>query len=115
MMERMHWQDGVTLVTGLALAVALFIFKVTPPEGGSLALVTWNFVLVGLAAAGVAVAGLIAYRVWEEWVAMGLGVWLMASPWVLGFSEISVATWIAVICGLIISGMGLLALQAPEA
>ena len=30
-------------------------------------------------------AALIAFADWEEWAALAMGLWLLASPWVLGF------------------------------
>lgn len=39
---------------------------------------------------------------WEDWVGIGLGVWLIASPWALGFSDQSAATMNALIMGSIL-------------
>ena len=36
---------------------------------------------------------------WEDWVGIGLGVWLIISPWTLGFSAQSAATMNALIVG----------------
>ena len=39
---------------------------------------------------------------WEDWVGVGLGVWLLASPWVLGFSDQSAPMMNALIMGSIL-------------
>ncbi len=39
---------------------------------------------------------------WQDIVCLVLGVWLVASPWVLGFTAIQAATWNAVILGFVI-------------
>jgi hypothetical protein len=40
---------------------------------------------------------------WEDWLGIGLGVWLIASPWALGFSDQSAAaTMNALIMGSIL-------------
>src|SRR5579871_2291661 len=32
-------------------------------------------------------AAIIAFSVWEEWINVALGVWLVVSPWILGFAH----------------------------
>ena len=32
-------------------------------------------------------AAIIAFSAWEEWVNLALGLWLVASPWALGFAH----------------------------
>lgn len=106
-MERMHFQDGITLVAGIVLVVAPFVLAITPPEGADLVLLTANFVVSGGAAIVLGAAALIYFRKWEEWLDIALGVWLVASPWVLGFTYSQAATWTAVLCGVVIGAMGL--------
>jgi site-specific recombinase len=36
---------------------------------------------------------------WEDWLGVGLGVWLLVSPWALGYSDQSAATMNALILG----------------
>jgi SPW repeat-containing protein len=33
------------------------------------------------------VAALLAFSEWEEWVGMMVGLWVLASPWLLGFQH----------------------------
>lgn len=101
-MERMHWQDGLISVIGIWLVVAVFVLNVTPPEGVTLTGAIWNFVLVGAVIAALAGAAFYAFRQWEEWILMLLGLWLVVSPWVLGFAEVSQYMTAAVVSGLVI-------------
>ena len=39
----------------------------------------------GAAIAAIAVAAIVAFSDWEEWLNLALGVWLMISPWLFGF------------------------------
>jgi hypothetical protein len=32
-------------------------------------------------------AAIIAFSAWEEWINLALGLWLVASPWLLGFAH----------------------------
>ncbi|BCP65887.1 SPW repeat protein [Thermus thermophilus] len=50
-------------------------------------------------------------RKWQDWANLVLGLWLVLSPWILGFSGTSSATWNAVIVGLLV---GLLALSVAR-
>jgi hypothetical protein len=34
-------------------------------------------------------AAMIAFSVWEEWVNVAVALWLIASPWILGFTHTS--------------------------
>ncbi len=38
----------------------------------------------------------------KNWVTVCLGFWLIISPWILGFAEISVAKWSNVLIGLML-------------
>lgn len=39
---------------------------------------------------------------WEDWAGVALGAWLIASPWVLGYSGIMAATMNALVVGTIL-------------
>jgi hypothetical protein len=39
----------------------------------------------GAAIVAVAIAAIVAFSNWEEWINLLLGLWLVVSPWVLGF------------------------------
>jgi len=39
----------------------------------------------------------------SSWLAFGLGVWLVVSPWLLGFGGISLAKWSSVLAGLVLA------------
>ena len=32
-------------------------------------------------------AAIVAFSAWEEWINLALGLWLVASPWLLGFAH----------------------------
>jgi hypothetical protein len=36
----------------------------------------------------------------ENWTALGIGIIMIVSPWVLGFSDISLAKWCNILLGL---------------
>ncbi|WP_157937625.1 SPW repeat domain-containing protein [Oceaniglobus roseus] len=113
-MQRMHWQDAVTLLTGLAIVIAALFLRIPPPEGVSLAPAIWNIVLSGLAATGLAVAALRRFRDWEEVAQLVLGLGLIAAPFVMGYSAIRALTWLSVGGGLVVAVMALSVLIRPS-
>jgi multisubunit Na+/H+ antiporter MnhE subunit len=73
---------------------------------------TANGVIFGLIIAILAIAALSTRQAWEEWVNLVLGIWLILSPWLLGFHSVSSsATWNDVIFGLLV---GIVALWATR-
>ena len=42
---------------------------------------------VGIFIAVLSIAALAAFAVWEEWLNLIAGVWLIVSPWLLGFQD----------------------------
>ena len=46
----------------------------------------------GIVIAVLSVAALAAFAVWEEWLNLIVGLWVIVSPWVLGFSATTAAT-----------------------
>lgn len=62
------------------------------------------------AAIGVtALAAILAYANWKEWLNVLLGAWLIASPWALGFTH-HAATFVAVAAGITVAFLALVEL-----
>lgn len=51
---------------------------------------------------------------WHHWTIFGIGVWLILSPWVLGFAEVNLAMWNAVIAGALLALLALWNMAPPE-
>jgi hypothetical protein len=77
-----YWEDTLNLVLGVALFVSPLVLGFT-----SVPAAATNAYIVGVIIAAMALAALFAFQAWEEWVSAILGVWLVISPWVLGFSS----------------------------
>lgn len=102
MENRQHWQDWLTGIVGVWLIVSPWVLGYATPADGAPSVVTWNFILSGAVAIVFAGAALMAYRMWEEWVEVILGLWLIASPWILQFTASDPAFWSAVLGGVVI-------------
>jgi len=83
-MKKQQWQDWMSLLLGVWMLMSPWV--VGHDAGGAAIL---NYYVVGLAVTVFAIAALAAFRMWEEWVNLVLGTWLLVSPWLLGFSASS--------------------------
>jgi SPW repeat len=64
---------------------------------------TQNAVVCGAAIAILSIAALAAFAVWEEWLNLILGVWVLVSPWALGFAGTTITTTVHVAVGAIVA------------
>jgi SPW repeat len=91
-------QDWINLVLAVCLFFSPwaigFVTDVTP---------TWNAWIVGVALGALAIATLSVFAEWEEWVNVLLGLWLVVSPWLLGFATNVNAMWTHVIMGVLVA------------
>lgn len=105
--QKSGWQDWANIVLAVLLFITpwVFQFAASPSEaigavGSSAA--AWNAWISALIVAGLAVAALLRFAEWEEWLNAIVGVWLVISPWLLGFAGLAAAMWSAVILGALI-------------
>lgn len=99
--DQASWQDGVTFILGLWLIVSPWILGFTATVAAF-----WNAIVLGIAIAAFSLAAFVWYREWEEWIDGALGLWLVISPWVLGFAAAAYAAMVNfVVVGLIAMGM----------
>jgi hypothetical protein len=94
----MKWQDWVTLVVGMGLLFSPWLvgFSTTVPAASR------DFFIAGIAFSIFAAFGLSLRTAWETWVNLALGIWMIASPWVLGFRGTLAARDAAVVVGLVV-------------
>jgi hypothetical protein len=90
-----HWQDPVTALLGAWLILSPWILGFSGDFPA-----TANFMIVGALLAAAAVGAMWVPKAWEEWVQLALALWLVASPWILGFAGTQVAAPNAIFCGL---------------
>lgn len=95
MMRVKHWQDAVNAVLGAWLILAPWAMSIQDHT-----VATATLAITGGLLLAVAVGALVVPRAWEEWVEGAIGLWLIASPWVMRFSDLRGAMANAVIVGL---------------
>jgi hypothetical protein len=101
-----HWQDAVNAVLGVWLVLSPWALGFS---GDAVAM--GNFVVVGVLLLAAALGAIFLPRAWEEWTESVLGLWLVVSPWLIGYSGIENAKADAILSGLVILTLALWALQ----
>lgn len=99
MNPKVRWQDWFNVIIGGWLIVAPLI-GIGQPDGTE-AVNAW---ISGGLVILFSVWALARPEKWEEWVNLALGLWIMAAPFVLGFSDSTLAAWNHVVVGVIIVG-----------
>jgi hypothetical protein len=59
----------------------------------------------GIIIGAIAIAALVSFAQWEEWVNLILGLWVLISPWVLGFANNVNARWTHVVIGIAVAAL----------
>lgn len=100
-MKTANWLNWLVAVAGLWQLVSPFILNYS-----DLTVAMWNAIIVGVV--------LIVLGAWAalnkearsgrilDWISAILGVWLVASPFVLGYSATATAMWNNIIVGLVV-------------
>jgi SPW repeat len=81
--------------------------------GGFLAVSPWLFAysrgivradawIGGAIIVALSMAAIVAFAEWEEWFNLAIGLWLIASPWVLGFQH-TVAMHVSIAVGVLVA------------
>jgi hypothetical protein len=81
-MQTKRWQDWLTLVLGAWLFVSPFWMDAYASTASTAA---WNSYIFGALVFIFACAALANRKIWEEWVNLAIGIWIVIAPFVLGF------------------------------
>jgi len=104
-----HWQDPLNLILGIWMVVSPWALQHQTDMHS-----TSNAVILGILIGLAALVALFKVMAWEEWANVVLGVWLLISPWVLGFTALTAAMWNAVIIGIVVTVLALWALGTDK-
>src|SRR5437762_13554910 len=90
--------DVANLILGAILFLAPWIFAF---ESGAQ---SQNAFISGVIIAVLSVAALTAFAVWEEWLNLIVGLWVIISPWALAFEQ-STAMTVNVVIGILVAAL----------
>ena len=98
MESKRHWQDVINLILGVWLFITPFIFEMTSSTG----LAARNGYAFGIIICGLSIWALVQPQLWEEWTNLVVGLWLLISPFVLGFTADTAAMWNHIVVGVVV-------------
>jgi SPW repeat len=104
-----RWKDAANGVFGLWLAASPWILSYATE-----AVPAWNARVVGVIIAIAAIAALIAFQNWGEWVNTALAAWLLVSPFLLGFNNLTSATANQIDVAVLVGGLALASLSTSD-
>lgn len=96
-----RWQDWVNLLLGAWLVASPWALG----YAGDVPSAAWNAYALGLAIAGFSAFAVYMPKAWEEGASIVLGIWLILSPWLLGFNPYFAASLNSVVVGLLVAGL----------
>ena len=109
MKQMKHWQDPVNGLVGVWLILSPWAIGF---QDNMTALA--NAVIVGILLIAAALGAIFVPRAWEEWTEVVLGLWLAASPWVLGFNTLANATVSTAVTGVVVIVLALWVLATDK-
>lgn len=96
--DERRWQDWGNALLGGWLILAPFVGIGVVND-----VAAWSSYVTGTVVAIIAIAAIIHPKMWEEWVNLVVGFWLIIAPFLLGFTVQQGPTWNHFIVGLLIS------------
>jgi ABC-type branched-subunit amino acid transport system permease subunit len=76
------WEDWIAMLIGVVIGLSPWI------AGGSYSpVVIWNALLIGVLVLGLAQLEYVTLQRWEEILGIACGLWLVASPSILGYAD----------------------------
>ncbi len=104
-----QWEDWTSWLLGLWLLLSPWALFFDHER-----IAVENALAVGALIIVAEIVELSTFRDWEEWINVALGVWLAASPWVLGIAS-AAARWNFVIVGALVVALALYELREMAA
>lgn len=102
-----RWLDWVIVILGFWLITSPRVLTLAADDGSA----AWSSRIVGVGLLLLAASSMHKPAVWLESVGAVLGVWLIASPWILAITRASSAAANAVIVGLLVVGYAIWAFR----
>lgn len=106
MFKTLQWEDWAGIAIGLWMLVSPWVLGYADHDAA-----TMNALLLGTALAVVELLNLDQHQAAEEWIDIVAGLWLLVSPFVVGFASVSAAAVNALAVGALTVLLAVLALS----
>jgi hypothetical protein len=99
-----RWEDWLNLLLACSLFISPWTLQIATGADYNpvLTVAVWNAFIAGTVIVVVAAMAIFQLKPWKEWTNAAVGVWVAASPWALGFSDLTAMMWNTVIVGLLV-------------
>ena len=97
METKQRWQDWVNVILGVWLFIAPFFSIVALTS-----MAAWNGYIFGVIIVALSIVALIQPRAWEEWINLVVGVWLILSPFIMGYTTETTIMWNHIVVGVLV-------------
>jgi len=104
-----HWEAWCSWLLGIWLCISPGLLQF-----GNEATATYAAVITGVLLICIEIVTVSAFRLWEEWINVVLGAWLIVAPWFLSFYLNIAATANFVIVGAFVMALALYELLQDE-
>ncbi|NLS20364.1 hypothetical protein HGP16_27930 [Rhizobium sp. P40RR-XXII] len=84
-MRSIPWRNAVICMVGVWLCFSPWILGYLFSSSMQAAMEIWNLVVSGALVAMLSLVAMITFQRWEAWFEILISVWLVMSPWLLGF------------------------------
>lgn len=109
-MKKAKWENLICLGFGVWLFVTPWLFMGNLGSSNLYNATAANAWITGFVIASFAAMASLDLRPWEEMVNMMVGVWLILSPWIIGYSVDRTLAWNSVLVGMAVSILAMFAL-----
>lgn len=101
-MNDYRWQDVAAAAVGAFVIICPWIIPLEFPASSAPAFFHFTHVLAGIIILAIVVIGILAEERWPEWVQGVLGLWLLTSPWALGYNSMIALSYSDMAAGIVL-------------
>lgn len=99
------WEDWLSMALGVVIAISPWLAGAVESP-----VVVIHAIIVGLLVLSLAGMERVVLRASEEWLELACGAWLIAAPWIMGYSLVSTLASMHVVLGIMVAALALLEL-----
>ncbi len=99
------WEDWLSMALGVVIAISPWLAGAVESP-----VVVIHAIIVGLLVLSLAGMERVVLRASEEWLELACGAWLIAAPWIMGYSVVSTLASMHVVLGIMVAALALLEL-----